>query len=436
MTSVRNNNKATTAAGKERLAKSSSIAETSPGPSEAAASVEILVAGSLATDTICDYQPFEDTTSPVSPALHTSNPSSITQSVGGVGRNVATAAHLAGASVSLASIVADDLAGTSLLDHVKKTGLSTANILRLPTQDGARSAQYVAVNDRNKDLVVAMADMSIFARTELEDVAYWTTKMERERPKWVVVDGNWSPAILSSITTAAKRYQARIAFEPVSTAKATRLFHKSVSAISHTMVVPDHVVHLASPNSLELTAIYNAARNAMMFESEQWWSAVDSFGFSSASSRDRLVAVAGHDLVQEGIPQQCIQLLPFIPNLVIKLGRKGCLLASLLKRTDERLTSPEYAPYIISRNLSHDSEIGGLYMRLMPPSVEVDQAEIVSVNGIGDTMLGVIVAGLVKGRSLQEVVPVAQDAAVLTLKSAEAVSPKVRNIQARLCLDK
>ena len=71
-------------------------------------------------------------------------------------------------------------------------------------------------------------------------------------------------------------------------------------------------------------------------------------------------------------------------------------------------------------------------MRLFPPSREVLKSEIVSVNGIGDTMLGVIVAGLVQGHILEKVVPIAQDAAVLTLRSAQAVSVEVRSIQARL----
>ena len=53
-------------------------------------------------------------------------------------------------------------------------------------------------------------------------------------------------------------------------------------------------------------------------------------------------------------------------------------------------------------------------------------------NGIGDTMLGVIVAGLSKGRALEEVLPLAQEAAVLTLKSSQAVSPQVSELQTRL----
>ncbi|KAJ9622539.1 hypothetical protein H2204_011552 [Knufia peltigerae] len=394
--------------------------------------IDVLVAGSLASDTICDHQPFKDTQSPISPTLHTSNPSNITQSAGGVGRNVAMAAHLAGAKVALASVVADDLAGSSLLSHIKESGLTTTNIRQLPAADGARTAQYVAVNDTGKDLVLAMADMAILARPEMESLDYWATMFDRNKPKWVVADANWSPEILSSIFQAAKRQQAMIAFEPVSTAKAARLFSKSNNTMAQAGVVPNHIISLASPNSMELKAIYDAARDAMMFESEQWWKVIDGFGLSGTASRDRLISVAGVELVNEGIPQQCIQLLPFIPNLVTKLGRHGCLLVSLLKCTDERLTRPEYAPYILSRNMSEGSEVGGVFMRLIPPSQEVRQEEIVSVNGIGDTMLGVIVAGLGKGYTLEEVIPIAQEAAVLTLKSPEAVSPEVQSIQVRL----
>ena len=394
--------------------------------------VEILVAGSVACDTMCDYQPFHTSASSMSPALHTSNPSSISQSAGGVGRNVAVAAHLAGANVSLASVVADDIAGSSLLEDVAKSGLQTSAIKVLRTTNGARTAQYVALNDTDKDLVVAMADMSIFAHPEFESADYWMAKMGQSQPKWVVVDANWSPSILTSILAAAKAHGALVAFEPVSVAKAVRLFHKENTFVTGTKVVPNHVVSLASPNRLELTAIYESARDAMMFDSKGWWSIIDNLGLSSAGSRDRLISIAGQEQVEQGIPQQCIQLLPFIPNIVTKLGRKGCLLASLLRPEDPRLRHPESAPYVLSRNVSADSEIGGLYMRLIPAFEEVKQDSIVSVNGIGDTLLGVTVSGLLREKTLDQALSLAQEAAVLTLKSAEAVSPLVRNIQAKI----
>lgn len=77
--------------------------------------------GSVAVDLSCDYAPKgkgpEDTTVSrkvtfdVVPQMHTSNIATITQSVGGVGHNVALAAHRAssGLSVQLQSVVGDDL---------------------------------------------------------------------------------------------------------------------------------------------------------------------------------------------------------------------------------------------------------------------------------------------------------------------------------------
>lgn len=68
-------------------------------------------------DLSCDYAPvcedgqprLED--SPVSPQMHTSNIATVRPTVGGVGRNVALAAHRAGGdtSVLLRSLVAKDL---------------------------------------------------------------------------------------------------------------------------------------------------------------------------------------------------------------------------------------------------------------------------------------------------------------------------------------
>lgn len=67
-----------------------------------------MVVGSVAIDLACDYKPMDDTSE--DPVLGTSNPASIGQSIGGVGHNVATAAHLLhGDKVQLASVIADDL---------------------------------------------------------------------------------------------------------------------------------------------------------------------------------------------------------------------------------------------------------------------------------------------------------------------------------------
>lgn len=68
---------------------------------------DILVAGSVALDLSCDYTGGPD----ISPTLHTSNPASINQTVGGVGHNVALAAHKVSeeGKVRLCSVVGADM---------------------------------------------------------------------------------------------------------------------------------------------------------------------------------------------------------------------------------------------------------------------------------------------------------------------------------------
>lgn len=395
--------------------------------------------GALAADTSCDYAPFHEAETDSAPSLHTSNPAIITGSAGGVGRNVATAAQYAGIQVSLASAVADDLAGRTLLNELASAGIDTSSLLILDQATGVRTAQYVAVNDKNKDLVLAMGDFSILSNPQVENEDYWSQLIasQSSKLKWIVLDGNWSPNVTSHILRAAKSSKIPAAFEPVSTVKAARIFDDMNTMISGSSVLPEHVISLATPNRLELAAMHRAAQDRKLFESEFWWTAVDSFGLSSIGSRDRFTSLLGHRLVDEGVPQQIVQLLPFIPNLVTKLGAHGSLLAMVLRKGDARLTHPSSAPYILSRSNYESGAVGGIYMRLFPPAEVVQQDEIVSVNGVGDTMLGVIMAGLVAaikaGRQphLEEILPVAQKAAVLTLKSKDSVSTGVRQLADR-----
>ena len=400
--------------------------------------------GALAADTSCDYSPFDATTTEVLPTLHTSNPAAISQSAGGVGRNVATAAQYAGAQVSLASVVADDLAGKTLIRDLASSGIDTKSLRVLDPATRARTAQYVAVNDRNKDLMLAMGDFSIFSHPEFEEPEYWSNLLasQKSKPKWIVIDGNWSTSIISNILLAAKTSEVPVAFEPVSSVKAARLFDKTNTAVTKdsTAVAPHSFVSLATPNEIELASMHKAAQESQLFESEAWWQTVDSFSLSSAGSRDKFVMMGGAQLVDKGIPQQVIRLLPLVPNLITKLGAQGSLLTMLLLRDDPRLTNPESAPYILSRTKYETGPVGGVYMRLFPPAEVVGQNDIVSVNGVGDTMLGVVMAGMIAAINanqqvkLEEIVPLAQRAAVLTLKSRESVSTSVAGMKTLLAI--
>ncbi|KAJ5745664.1 hypothetical protein N7520_010846 [Penicillium odoratum] len=403
---------------------------------------DVVVAGSLAIDLSCDYTPFGNESVQVAPVPHTSNPAVIGQSLGGVGHNVALAASYVGSDVLFCSVVADDLSGRAALASLETEGLSTAGIQVLPPTSGTRTAQYIAINDAKKDLLVAMADMGIVELPEkqLDFDGFWEPLLEKAKPKWLVVDANWRPEVLAKWTTLAKKHGARVAFEPVSTAKSRRLFTQNgdSAVIGPTQTVPNHAVSLACPNRLELGAMYAAAREALLFDSPGWWAVIDAMGMSQGGSRQRLVYLTSAALVDEGIPQQSIQLLPFIPCIVTKLGEAGALLTQLLPPGDSRLTDPAYAPYIIARaSPSPDVSFGGVYMRLFPPAAKLSPEDIVSVNGAGDTLLGVVVAGLAKIDSpmrIEDVLALAQEASRRTLANAGGVSKELMSLRGSLGL--
>ncbi|PMD32773.1 hypothetical protein L207DRAFT_590466 [Hyaloscypha variabilis F] len=409
---------------------------------EAAQNPDIVVYGSVAMDLSCDYAPPSEgaasssNDTAVSPQMHTSNLAAISPSVGGVGRNVALAAHRAGGNISvlLRSLVANDIAGQMILTALEREGLYTGSIRSLPLQQSHRqnrTAQYVAVNDAKKDLVLAMADMSIFSAPNPPKL-----NMSDVSAKWGVVDANWHPQRLRKIIIKLKLSNVKVAYEPVSVPKSGGVFQPSmdvpkVGANAEQPHVPNslglfpaHTIDLATPNQHELAAMHAAAKKWEFFDSQRWWQIIDSLGIPSSGARDRFVSITTHKMTDEGIPFQTIQLLPFIPTILTKLGADGVLLTEILKPDDLRLTDPAHAPYILSRTSNGSTEIGGVYMRLFPP-VEVVE-DVVSVNGVGDTFLGVLLAGLAKGLELNEdLVNIAQRGAVMTLRSKEAVSPQL-----------
>ncbi|KAJ9139192.1 IdgA domain-containing protein [Pleurostoma richardsiae] len=383
-----------------------------------ASQVDILVAGSVAVDLSCDYAGDASAGAiSVSPKLHTSNPATITQTVGGVGHNVALAAHRANykSKVRLCSMVGDDIAGASILSSLESSGLDTSYIRQLGHEyHSARTAQYIAVNDADKNLMVAMADMAIL--TSHSFPSYWTSAVAAAKPKWLVVDGNWSEQDIQTWLRAGRKNHSRIAFEPVSTVKAARLFPKTHD--DGFQVFPHARVELATPNQYELAAMYAAAKEHGYFDASRWFEVVDSFGMRGA--RDRFVRLTSSAMTDAGIPIQSIQLLPYIPTIITKMGANGALLTMTLGREDPRLYSAEHERYILARGTGDNPHVGGVYMRLFPPAEKV--TDVVSVNGVGDTFLGTLVAGLAQGGKVEDLVNVAQKAAVLTLRSHHSVS--------------
>ncbi|KAM0463867.1 hypothetical protein ACHAO4_000591 [Trichoderma viride] len=388
---------------------------------------DILVAGSVAVDLSCDYTSLGGGDG--QPKAHTSNPASISQSIGGVGHNVALAAHRASrqAQVKFSSMVGDDIAGDTVLSALEASGLDPTYVKKLDRTEhpGSRTAQYVAINDSSKNLVMAMADMGIFTQHLFPED--WKSTIKATDPKWLVVDGNWSPKGIRTWVHSANEHGSKVAFEPVSVEKSKSLFgpQRGVPPLG---VFPNQSVDLSSPNIYELSAMYSAAKGNGYLDSAEWFEVIDSFGMVGA--RDKFVRLTSMELTDAGVPVQSIQLLPYIPTLITKLGSKGVLLTTILGKDDPRLRDRESEEFILTRSFNGNPAIGGVYMRLFPPVEKVEN--VVSVNGVGDTFLGVMISGLAQGGRVDKLVDVAQRGAVYSLKCAESVSKEVSKLEGEL----
>ena len=410
--------------------------------------IDVFVAGSLAVDVSCNYDPINQPGT--SPSLRTSNPAAISQSVGGVGRNVALAAHYAGANVRFCTAVGHDEAGRAATQSVQDQGLDTSSINTLGA--GARTAQYVAVNDVGGDLVIAMADMKIFDNNEDGFDERWECHLNRYKPQWLVVDGNWDSQTLRKWIHAGKSVGANIAYEPVSVEKSSRIFlpieemhsdkdiKQPLSGPSRTAAWnPMQLADLAAPNEIELHAMsqYVQASNAVSpsFKSEvsqcSLLKSLDQRKEGSLQSIDVHIILAA------------LNLIFYIPCILTKLGSKGVLLAEHLRIGDSRLSDSAEAKYILPNIWGHMDEpldapsmpLGrppspSIYLRHFPPAQTIPTRDIVSVNGVGDTFFGVLIAGLCRRKScsIGELVDVAQKAATMTLRSPESVSANIRAI--------
>jgi pseudouridine-5'-phosphate glycosidase/pseudouridine kinase len=196
-------------------------------------------------------------------------------------------------------------------------------------------------------------------------------------------------------------------------------------------------VKFASPNLLELKELFEAARTDPweLTSHEHWWKTVDSFQIGT-EFRASLEQLACQDagslsfLVDQGVAQMAINLLPFFQHLVIKCGDLGVLLAMRFPADDPTAWAGERSDVrrrqIVARGRTEIVVIKHC------PAHPIDPQSVISVTGAGDTLVGAILAALAqdlsafsKPESLDRVINLAQSAAIETLRSPFAVSPSL-----------
>ncbi len=155
----------------------------------------------------------------------TSNPVSITETCGGVIRNISENLGRLGCNVSLISYVGHDKEGDWVLRNTGKYGVDISQVHR----DGGQSTgTYTALLDKNGDLAVAMADMNIYEQMTVPFIMQKWPHIARS--SMVVLDTNLPEKTLFYITERCKLEGIPVTVDPVSTLKTKKLL-KSLDGI-------------------------------------------------------------------------------------------------------------------------------------------------------------------------------------------------------------
>ncbi|GBE78003.1 Pseudouridine-metabolizing bifunctional protein [Sparassis crispa] len=246
------------------------------------ARAKLIVVGSTAVDVTAKANP----TSDGSTALHTTTPGTVAVTLGGVGRNVAEAAHriLASQSEELSSATAlispigNDSFGRLLVDEFHKSGMRTDGLLQV---DDARSAVCNMVVDTDGSLVGGVADMDIINSLDTQKVIQ---TLEEHRPSLVAVDGNLTSEALKSLIDYCHQQQMPVFFEPTSVPKSTAVFPAIAGLLDRTNRPP---ITFAAPNLHELKHMYQEASSGTweLTAHKQWWTAIDDMALGSEFPR-------------------------------------------------------------------------------------------------------------------------------------------------------
>lgn len=363
------------------------ITETTSKPAE------VVCVGSVSIDSVLKLD------NPLtSKFLGTSHPCHSEQAFGGVAHNMALASSLMGASTKLVSCVGTKSVPTSSIkEYLTKSSLQHTIV----EKSNFTSCSYTAINDCNGNLLLAGADMAI-----MENLSYSEIKDDLNDAKYICFDGNISPSLMLDITTS-KSSKQRVVFEPTSGPKTLKIL-KVLSVAS---------IDFITPNKFELDVLFQAMKDGNFFENESWWQKLNSFGITSSfyNEIERFTKSTGiEEITENGILQKCFHLLPFIKNIIVKLGPNGALLIS-----SEKLQG-------VNSNSASLFTPGNVTVKYYPVPKVI--ATPVNASGTGDTFIGTFTALLSKGWGMDDAIDTAQKAAGLTLQCNFSVNPEIKTL--------
>ncbi|KAI9219516.1 Indigoidine synthase A like protein-domain-containing protein [Blastocladiella britannica] len=315
--------------------------------------------------------------------LHSSYKGTVTQTPGGVARNVAEAMHRLGTAPILMSTVGDDVAGTAVRTATEALGMSTEGIVTVP---GARTAVYNALHTADGELVTAVADMDVLRSPDIVD----RVGRMLDNASLVVVDGNLGPVEFAKVALLAHKRNVPAIFEPTSVVKATTMPWATT---------PFGILKYTTPNLVELKAMANTMLAMDPSESQTLFRAAAPTGFphDSRKTPEVVQAVLG-----------CAwHVTRHIPRLLIKCGDLGAMYIERCAQDDAsaaRFGQSNIGAFYTHPKWTWASVVHEVHL-LEQPKERTDQllvgwvapsnnVKVVNVTGAGDTLVGAFAASL------------------------------------------
>ncbi|MDU0205088.1 carbohydrate kinase [Paenibacillus sp. MAH-36] len=150
--------------------------------------------------------------------LASSNPVTVTESCGGVARNIAETLAGLTCETALLTVVGDDKAGQWVLEETRKRGVDVSQAIVL---QGENTGTYTALLDATGEMFLAFANMDIYDKC--------TPALLRDKwphvasAKLVIADTNLPAETLAELIDRCKEENLPLFIDPVSSEKAKKL---------------------------------------------------------------------------------------------------------------------------------------------------------------------------------------------------------------------
>ncbi|XP_047452890.1 pseudouridine-metabolizing bifunctional protein C1861.05 isoform X1 [Mugil cephalus] len=344
----------------ERILKSRSHP---PGKLSADSQPDIIVVGGTNVDFIAKGK---------TKTLHFghTNPGSVCQSFGGVGRNIADSLSRLRQTPLFISAVGTDTNSDAVLNYCKH--MNTSAVARLEDQS---TATYCAVITESGELSLGLGDMDIHRHI----TEHYVSQFEKQLSSATLVclDGNIPVSTINYVCSVAKNHNVNVWYEPTSVEKVGKPFLSDAwKSLSY-----------SSPNLAELCTMNKT------------------LGIKTPevlpSTLDEMLRVA----VTLSRP-----LLEHLHCLVVTLGADGVLLCG---EHDAGTVSLQ------PRKQKKKRQLCALHY----PALAVTPEETMNVSGAGDSLAGALMAGILQGKDTDSCVRMGLLAAKTSLASPHPISP-------------